>query len=220
MLLGLTTTTVRGGVALLDGGDVVEETYSGDTQHAERLLPAIDALLARAGRSRHDLTAIACDVGPGSFTGVRVGLATAKGIALGLGLVLVPVRSLEAMAAAAFATAPELTLCACLVDAKRGEIFCAVYDRTLAERLEPACVAAGEIERRLAGLASLAVCGEPAAVLLPDLPRLDAPACRLPSAAFVARLGAARLATAPPLDLVEPFYLRAPDAKLPALGAC
>jgi tRNA threonylcarbamoyladenosine biosynthesis protein TsaB len=211
VLLGLTTTTIRGGVALIEGDVVMEETYAGETQHAERLLPAVDALLARAGRGRGDIRAIACDVGPGSFTGVRVGLATAKGMAIGLGVPLVPVRSLEAMAAAAFDARPDAAAVACLIDAKRGEVFYGVFERDGSERVPAGCAA--DVAPVLALVPHLVVCGLPAVV--PALPRIDAAACALPSAAWIARLGRARLRTEPPLDAVEPVYLRAPDAKLP-----
>ncbi len=88
------------------------------------------AVLAQAGEHRGSLEGLSCDVGPGSFTGVRVGVASAKGIALGLGLPLAGVVSLEAMAAAAFATgaAGPGDVVVAAVDAKKSEVFVAAYD--------------------------------------------------------------------------------------------
>ena len=97
--------------------------------HAERLFEAVDAVLAQAGVERASISGLACDVGPGSFTGVRVGVASAKGMALGLGLPLAGVVSLEAMAAAAFAAgaAGPGDVVVAGIDAKKGEVFVAAY---------------------------------------------------------------------------------------------
>src|SRR5690606_17703941 len=102
MVLGITTASPRGGACVLDGSRVAGRAgYEDEMRHAEQLFATIDEALAAAGLGRGALEAIACDVGPGSFTGVRVGLASAKGIALALGVPLLPVLSLEAMAGAA-----------------------------------------------------------------------------------------------------------------------
>ena len=102
-VLALSTSTPRGSAALVRDGEVVAAVAYVDLQgHAERIFEAVDAVLAQAGEPRSAVEGLGCDVGPGSFTGVRVGVASAKGMALGLGLPLAGVVSLEAMAAAAF----------------------------------------------------------------------------------------------------------------------
>lgn len=93
--------------------------------HAKRLLPELDRLLGRAGRERRELVGIAVGVGPGSYTGLRVGLASAQGLARGLGLALGGVSTLEAMAAGALREgAGAVTL-----DAGRGRVYVAAYRR-------------------------------------------------------------------------------------------
>ncbi len=103
-VLAISTSTPRGSAALVRDGEAVAAVAYVDLQgHAERIFQAIEAVLAQSGETRRSLDGLACDIGPGSFTGVRVGVASTKGIALGLGLPLAGVTSLEAMAAAAFA---------------------------------------------------------------------------------------------------------------------
>jgi tRNA threonylcarbamoyladenosine biosynthesis protein TsaB len=219
--LALTTATSRFGAALLDDEDVVaSDEHDEEMKHAERLFPAVDGLLARVGWRRQELDALACDVGPGSFTGVRVGLASAKGMALALGVPLCPVGSLEAMAAAAFALAPpEAMRIACLLDARRGELFVAVYRRDLEAELAPEHVLSELCMPRLDGLAAappLLLCGRVMRGVVASERYLDDPSCELPSAAWIGKIAAGRLGAPPPeLDLIEPVYVRGPDAKLP-----
>ncbi len=98
-MLGIETSTRFGSVALMDEMRLIAEyRVSLEMRHAERLLPLIDAMLKESRVPLSDLNAIAVSIGPGSFTGLRVGLATAKGLAMGSGLPLVPVPTLEAMA--------------------------------------------------------------------------------------------------------------------------
>ena len=98
-------------------------------------------MLAVAGRSQEELKALAVTVGPGSFTGVRIGVATAKGLAWGLGCQLFAVTSLEAMAGALLAEHDQADLAVPVLDARRGEIFAGIYrrqDRWLQEVSPPA----------------------------------------------------------------------------------
>lgn len=139
-ILAISTSTPRGSAALIRDGEATAAVAYVDLQgHAERIFAAIDAALAQAGEHRGAIEALACDVGPGSFTGVRVGVASAKGIALGLGLRLAGVGSLEAMAAAAFATgaAGPGDVVLSVIDAKKSEVYAAVYDASGAELVAP-----------------------------------------------------------------------------------
>ena len=98
-ILGIETSTQMGSVALIDGTKLsAEYRLSLPLRHGEKLLPLIDALLKDTRMALSDLAAIAVSIGPGSYTGLRVGLATAKGLAMGTGLPLLPVSTLEALA--------------------------------------------------------------------------------------------------------------------------
>jgi len=192
--------------------------YRDEMRHAERLFDTVDQVLADARWPRRLVAAIACDVGPGSFTGLRVGVASAKGMALALGVPVVPVGSLEAMAAAALAGLDgNVAQVVCVVDAKRRENFYAVYDRQLNPRLGPVHVAAADTQAALGALVddpATGFCGLPARELGVPAGRLvDDPACVLPHAEWVARRAAAVWQEpVPPLAAIEPVYLRAPDA--------
>ena len=124
-LLALDTSTRAGSVALMDGGRAVSAyTFDVSATHSEMLLPVIDRCLAEAGWRIADLDLIACAKGPGGFTGLRIGLATAKGIAFAGGRPLIGVNSLEATALPlAFGTTP---ICP-LLDARKRQVFAALY---------------------------------------------------------------------------------------------
>lgn len=224
LTLGLSTSTPFGSVAVVRGAEVLAaESYEGLMQHAERLLSTVDAALAAAGVGRADIELLACDVGPGSFTGVRVAVASAKGMALGLGVPLVGVRSLEAMAFEARAAAgvdPDATLVPVL-DAKKGEVYAAAFDASLALVAAPWHAPLdrfGEVVRRLSRPVVFGEGAEPLAraaglIVLPGV------ATRGPAAVHVAQRGSALIASgraAGDPGLVEPEYVRAPDATPPA----
>jgi tRNA threonylcarbamoyladenosine biosynthesis protein TsaB len=214
-VLALTTSSARGGVALAEGGVVVaEHAYEDEMRHAERVFEAVDRVLELAGARRQDIGLVACDVGPGSFTGVRVGVASASGIARGLGLPVAGVLSLEAMARAAFAASGAERVAA-LLDARRGEVFLAAYARSGELLLEPCHVAAGTAAALLEPLGPIVACGRIASREgVGDV--IDHPSCELPSAGWIAKLaradGASRAAP-------EVVYLRPPDARLPTQGS-
>lgn len=219
LLLALSTSTPLGSVALLRDGECVAFSHHRDEMmHAERLFGLIDEACDAIGITPADVQAVACDIGPGSFTGVRVGLASAKGIALGLGVPLLPAGSLEAMAAAAFEQADdEVAVVTPTIDAKRGELFLASYDRAGAQLSAPAYLrreqAAAELQR-LAEDPRRRLCG---AVLhqleLPASSCLRADHAELPRADWIARVALRGVATPPLLAAVVPHYVRSPDAK-------
>jgi tRNA threonylcarbamoyladenosine biosynthesis protein TsaB len=127
VILAFDTTSALGSIALADRGSVIElvEVRSPDG-FAHVLFPEIEALLARHGLQWKQLEGFAAAAGPGAFTGVRVGLTAAKGLAEATGRQVVAVSNLLALAA--FGTA---ALRAPVIDARRGEIFGAVYDAEL-----------------------------------------------------------------------------------------
>ena len=176
--------------------------------HQERLAPLVQALMRRAGSDFGALDRIGVTVGPGSFTGLRVGLAFAKGLGLALDRPVVGVGALEALAASAGVDG----LVAAAIDARRGQLYLQVFADGEA-LMAPDAVTLGEAVARLAelhrgGRATLLGSGAPAlSGLISDAVLLDRTA---PDPVAVARL-AARSSTA-----ARPLYLRAPDAKLPA----
>src|SRR6267142_5555675 len=123
--LAVETSTLAGGAALLDGDLVVGE-YVLDIRitHSERLMATIDRLLSDAGWSVRDLEGLAVSVGPGSFTGLRIGVSTVKGLALALAIPIAAVPTLDAMAA----TVPWSALPVCpVLQARRGEVYASRY---------------------------------------------------------------------------------------------
>src|SRR5437773_831287 len=124
-VLAVETSTLAGGVAVLDG-DVLVGQYLLDVRvtHSERLMVALDRLLGDAGWTVLDLEGLAVAVGPGSFTGLRVGLSTVKGLAVALGVPVAAVPTLDAMAA----SLPFAALPVCpVLDARKGEVYASLY---------------------------------------------------------------------------------------------
>jgi tRNA threonylcarbamoyladenosine biosynthesis protein TsaB len=211
--LAVDTSTDFAGVVLWQDGSCVARTSGSEpARHAESLVSLIDGALATVGWKKMQLDLIACCIGPGSFTGVRAGLATAKGIALGLDRPIVGVGSLEAMAAAA---GPEAGLTVPLLDARKGELFWAAYaDGKLVDG--PGHVTILELAtvlRRFVGRDPLVVGAVGSRLDLAGARLLRTPATDLPDAAVVARLGLEKLAHGKVDDLhaLEPLYVRPPD---------
>jgi len=125
-LLAIETSTEACSVALIHGDEVIARSELAPRRHAELVLPMADALLAEAGLGRHALDAIAVGRGPGAFTGVRLGISLAQGMALALDVPVVTVSSLAALAL----EAPEddASILA-VIDARMGEIYAASYRR-------------------------------------------------------------------------------------------
>ena len=127
LILALDTTTRAGSVALLRGGEVLHE-QSGDPSltHGQRLPSDLIAACAAAGVQISDVELFAVAAGPGSFTGLRIGIATMQGLAMARDLKIVPVSTLEAIAVAAPEGPARL---AAWMDAQRGEVFAQVFER-------------------------------------------------------------------------------------------
>ena len=210
MLLAFDTATPFVTVALHDGEDVVAEARSEERmKHGEQLAPLIEDLLTRAGIVRQDLTALAVGTGPGPFTGLRVGLVTARTLSLVLEIPAYGVCSLDAIAleaAAGLATGSGGTSdFVVATDARRKEVYLAAYD-------EQGTRLSGPVVDKPANVATdLPVAGE-GAVLYPDaFTRPVSPT--LPSAAWLAT---AVVEERVELTDPEPRYLRRPDAAAPA----
>lgn len=128
-LLALETSTEALSVALSIDGEVRERFELAPRRHAELALPWADDLLAQAGLKRSQLDAIAVGRGPGAFTGVRLGIALAQGIALALDRPVVPVSTLAALAMRAVMSGAQSRILAA-IDARMGEVYVAAYETT------------------------------------------------------------------------------------------
>ncbi|WP_242903015.1 tRNA (adenosine(37)-N6)-threonylcarbamoyltransferase complex dimerization subunit type 1 TsaB [Actinomadura terrae] len=185
-------------------------------RHTELLTPSIAQVMADAGAAPEDLSAIAVGVGPGPYTGLRVGLVTARAMGEALG---VPVHGVCTLDVIAWATGRDEPF-AVATDARRKEVYWARYDSCRARATEPAVGPAPDV---LDGAPEgLPVVGEgaalyPEALGYPEASGDSAHEPLLPTATALAELAVARLAGLKGPDLLppEPLYLRRPDAKEP-----
>ena len=223
-VLGLDTGSPIASIALVVAGRMAGETARPVTSHAAALPQAVAQLLDHAELRATDLSGIAVGIGPGSFTGLRIGLSYAKGLAFASGAKIIGVASLDALAAGALdapAGSPGLQVCA-LLDARKGEVYAALYE-SVAEGLEKisqdvvmplvrvtsplrqnAILAGDYTAKDAAGLAEKQ--GLEVTVLGPGA--LES------RGRYIAALGAASIAAgrSDPIDSLEPLYVRCPDA--------
>ena len=207
VLLALDTSTPLVSVALHDDGQVVDAATSDrPMKHGEQLAPMITAALARVGAVRQDITAVAAGVGPGPYTGLRVGLVTARTLAMALEIPVYGACSLDVLAVRAVGSGTTSGPFLATIDARRKELFWASYDEQGRRDDGP------HVDRPadLPGLPELLVVGA-GPVLYPDaFTRTAGP--EVPDAATLAIAVAEEL-----VELVdpEPIYLRRPDATVP-----
>jgi tRNA threonylcarbamoyladenosine biosynthesis protein TsaB len=224
LLLGLDTATPAVTVALHDGTRVLAEATTvarlsarqapaAKGSHSELLAPAIAQVLAEAGVDRGDLTAVAVGVGPGPYTGLRVGVVTARVLGAVLGIPVHGVCSLDIIAADV--EAPRFLVA---TDARRREVYYACYDET-GRYCGPLVDHPGEIEWR----DSLPAVGEGARMYDGIFPAIVGDGPLYPSAPTLCRIVAAELTSGPPPGTARPelllppvpLYLRRPDAREP-----
>lgn len=208
MLLTLDSATPLVTVALHDGTDVVAELVADrPMKHGEQLAPLIEAAMHRVGIVRQDLTALGVGVGPGPFTGLRVGLVTARTLGFVLevpvyGVCSLDVLAVEAADTGALPAGTEEFLVA--TDARRKEVYLASYDGDGVRLGDPVVV------KPAAAASGLPVVGEGALLYPEHFPTSVGPT--RPSAGWLARVITAERAEL--LD-PEPMYLRRPDAVAP-----
>jgi tRNA threonylcarbamoyladenosine biosynthesis protein TsaB len=193
LTLAFDTATGAATSALVDGAEVLGER----TSRAQTLLEDVDALLRQAGAHPSDLDRLAVGIGPGSFTGVRIGLAVARGLALSLDLEGSGVSTLAALAAGAPGAVP-------VIDAKRREVFTLLDGEPTVLTPQELPLAAGTVCVGDGARRYRAVLEERGAVVPGDdddrhLPR--------------ARFHAALAGESGPVEAIEPLYLRVPDAE-------
>ncbi len=221
LILALDSAAGACSVAVSEGANLL--AYEGcrlSRGHAEALMSMVARVLSRSGRDAGALDAVAATVGPGSFTGLRIGLAAARGLALAIDARTVPVTTLEALAHAA---GPSDRPLLAALDSKRGDLYAQWFDPSGRPLGDPAVMSAAAA---VAAAPSPAVrfVGDAADRLLEAAGGLEHAAglraeavadCDVPDARSVAALAAGRLAAgrAGPL---RPLYLRAPAVNLPA----
>jgi tRNA threonylcarbamoyladenosine biosynthesis protein TsaB len=215
-VLALDTATEVGSVALLCGDVLIGRTAEPGRSHAQQVLAMVEAVLAEAQVSLSMLDGIAASIGPGAFTGVRISVSVAQGLAFGAGLPVIPVTTLEALAAQVLRGAEDHAL-ACL-DARMGEVYWGCFTADAARGVAAAGAArvgppdsvvvpaGGSVYRGIGrGFAAY-----PALGLLPGLTLGANDSQALPNAREFARLGSLRLERGEGLDPADlsPLYLR------------
>jgi tRNA threonylcarbamoyladenosine biosynthesis protein TsaB len=213
LVLGIETSGLAGSVALCRGEECLFETRLEEAprRHAQTLVAQIGALLARTGRKVRELDAVAVSIGPGSFTGLRVGVVCAKTLAYATGCRLAAVDTLKVIAANSHTGADHVNV---IADALRGDVYAATYRRAgdaWTTEQPPAIVAA---QSWLAERAPGEVVGGPGlatyAQFVPATCRQLSPESWTPRARVVAQLGWRQLAEGQAADCATlvPFYLR------------
>jgi tRNA threonylcarbamoyladenosine biosynthesis protein TsaB len=232
-ILALETATGACTVAVADDDHILAElTLQVPRAHSTRLMPLIAQAIGESGVPKGELDAIAVGIGPGSFTGLRIGLATAKGLAYALDKPCVGVSTLAAMA---YGTGAQIGLAVPMLDAKRGEVFAGIYavgDRdpaTWAELLPPSHLHVDHLAEELRSLRAglrhtwqfVTCCGDVAAAyteklgLEPGVARVAPAGALLPRASAVAAVGRSLLARGLGLEpeALVPVYLRKSEAE-------
>ena len=213
IILGVETSGATGSIALQHGGRCLEERFLPELgrRHAQSLVPEVVALLARHDLSPMQLDAVAVSVGPGSFTGLRIGVTFAKTLAYAAGADLAAVETFEAIAA----NTPAAPSVAVVADAQRKGLVLGRYDRAVSGRFvrrePPRLIAVDQLPAEMKGIALLNG---------PAIDRIESPGelpleiaavpLRFPRASAVARLGEGQLdrgESAEPWTL-EPLYVR------------
>jgi tRNA threonylcarbamoyladenosine biosynthesis protein TsaB len=217
-ILGFDTSTASLSVALTTGGAVaceriVNPDESGRPRHARELLEVVENVVGDAG-GWESVDRIAVGLGPGTFTGLRIGIATARGLAQSSGLALTGVSSLRALAAGSAQSSPVLAV----IDAKRSEVFAGLYDG-LREVWEESVGPPDALAERIRAMAAPPLAIGDGAVRFRS--ELEASGAEVPADEDGAHQVRARhiclLATdaeAGPLAEIKPTYLRRPDAEL------
>lgn len=212
-ILGVDTALGACSAAVLEDGCVLARRHVAmERGHAEALAPMVAEVMSEAGLAFAALDRLAVTVGPGTFTGQRVGLAFMRALRIALKKPLLGVTSLGAMGAEALAETGALSA-AVVHDARRGE----VYLELVGDFADPPVLTTFEdaAARIKAQPSALALAGTATASMakVVESPNLRLTAITAPDAVWVARLGALLV---PPQAPPRPLYLRAPDAKLPA----
>ena len=215
-VLGIDTSAASCSAALWrDGAVVAREQAAMARGHAEALMPMVERVMQGAGYETLD--AVAVTAGPGAFTGLRIGLAAARGLALAAGMPAIGVSAFAAVAAAIPLDLRRGRAVVVAIDTKRGDLYLQCFDPNLAPLGAGQVVAVDDVAATMPP-GPLCLAGDGDWLIAPALLKRDVIPARVgaPDAAAVAALGAELLAAArragAPLPPPEPLYLRAPEA--------
>jgi tRNA threonylcarbamoyladenosine biosynthesis protein TsaB len=226
-ILGFDTATNACSAAVMRDGRVVARRLETMTRgHAERLMPMILEVMEEAGEDFSGLDALAVTNGPGAFTGLRIGLAAARGLALASGLPCLAVTTLEAVAAAVPQAERKNRLILVALDAKRADIYAQTFAPDLAPTGEPGALLPDALPALLAASGKgrhrhpVVVVGDAAGRALAALEAAGITATHstapgIPDAAVVAELAAARWTRGATISKPRPLYLRPPSTTTP-----
>ncbi len=221
-ILGIETATRTGSVAIIsEHGVIAEYTLNIEATHSERLMETVDRVLRGAGMALADLDGLSVSVGPGSFTGLRIGIATVKGIAAATGKPIAAVPTMKALAwnipHAGYPVCP-------LLDARKKEVYAALYryeNGSLSAAMEAQTLSLDALAERISERAIFTA--EGSHLFRNDIQRLFgglalfAPlSATVPSAASVAEIGMLMLSSGEQVspDDLGPIYLRRPEAEV------
>lgn len=221
-ILALDTSTLVSSVALAERGLLLAElTLQTNKMHSERLMPHIADLIEKANKKKTDIQAVAASIGPGSFTGLRIGLATAKALAYALKLPIIGVPTMAALAYNCFAPAATIVP---ILDAQKGNIYYALYNwhkNKLVETAAPEVESAQSVFDKLAqSEVPVVVVGEAAVMYQDTIERYENLALppvhsMISRAGSVALLGLERLYNGQidDVEALEPLYIRRSEAE-------
>jgi tRNA threonylcarbamoyladenosine biosynthesis protein TsaB len=221
-VLGVDTSTMTAGAGIVENGEIlVDLKFDVRVTYSEILMPTIDLALRTVGMKIDDLDALAISIGPGSFTGLRIGLSTVKGLCVAGKKPLVAVPSLDALASLSLYCRYQV---APLLDARKDQVYAAIYDTSdgeLRRESEYLAVSVEDLVKRLSKKTLfvgpgarlyqkelIGLLGEKAYFAFNDQSS--------PSGASVARLGISKLARGETEDVanLEPLYIRMSEAEL------
>lgn len=213
-LLALDSASTACSAAVLVDGAVVAERFAAmDRGQAEALVPMIADVLAAAAVEATALAGVAVTVGPGAFTGVRIGLAAARGLALAAGIPCIGITTLEAVAEPALRELGAGETLVAVIESKRAELFLQAFDAALNPISEPFAESPAAAVRRLPE-GNLLLAGDGAERMRAALgARARMSSSGAPRAAAFAPLAARRLGAGVPALPPRPFYMRPPDAR-------
>jgi len=220
-ILALDTATTGCSVSLWCGGDVlVHDARDMSRGQAEVLLPMAVEALRQAGLTPQDLDAIAITRGPGAFTGLRIGLAAARGLALALGIPCIGVTTLEVLAHGVSGEDRHGKIILAAVESKREDLYVQTFDEVLSPLSEPLAADGPGLAALVGTAEAILVVGDGGKRAI-DMLRGEgieaqlSPAAALPDTRIVAALAATRFDVHAKASAPAPLYLRPPDAKMP-----
>jgi tRNA threonylcarbamoyladenosine biosynthesis protein TsaB len=220
--LGIDTSTMTAGVGIVEDDEIlVDLKFDVRVTYSEILLPTIDLAFRTVGMKIDDLDGLAVSIGPGSFTGLRIGLSTVKGLCIAAKKPLAAVPSLDALASHSL-------YCGCqvvpLLDAKKDQVYAAIYDTSdgeLKKKGEYMAVSVGDLVKKISKKTLFVGPGarlyqKELTHLLGDQARFALNDQSFPSGASAARMGIRKLACGETEDIanLEPLYIRMSEAEL------